>query len=46
LIQKEIENTIARRILAGEVKGDQAVVVDYQGERLVFVAQAEAGVKT
>jgi ATP-dependent Clp protease ATP-binding subunit ClpB len=44
LIQREIENTIARQVLAGEVRAGETVVVDHQGERLIFVTRAAAGV--
>ncbi|MDQ7858601.1 MAG: ATP-dependent chaperone ClpB [Armatimonadota bacterium] len=44
LIQREIENTVARKVLAGEVRAGDTVVVDYQGERLVFATRAPAGV--
>ncbi len=42
LIQREIENAIARKILAGEVRSGETVTVDFQGDRLVFVQRTEA----
>ena len=44
LIQREIENTVARKLLAGEVRAGEVVVVDYQGGQLVFATRAPAGV--
>jgi ATP-dependent Clp protease ATP-binding subunit ClpB len=44
LIQREIENTVARQILAGELRPGETAVVDFQGDRLVFVTRAAAGV--
>ncbi len=44
LIQRDIENVVARKILSGEVKAAETVVVDYQGDRLVFATQAAAEV--
>lgn len=38
LIQREIENIVARKILAGELRQGETVRVDYQGDRLVFDA--------
>jgi ATP-dependent Clp protease ATP-binding subunit ClpA len=46
LIQKEIENTIARKILGGEIKSGEMVVVDFTADRLVFATQAAAGVSS
>jgi ATP-dependent Clp protease ATP-binding subunit ClpB len=40
LIQREVENVIARKILGNEVQANETVVVDLQGDRLVFVTQA------
>jgi ATP-dependent Clp protease ATP-binding subunit ClpB len=40
LIQREIENVIARKILGSEVHAGETVVADLQGDRLVFVTQA------
>jgi ATP-dependent Clp protease ATP-binding subunit ClpB len=40
VIQREVENVIARKILGGEVKPGETMVVDYQGDRLVFATQA------
>jgi ATP-dependent Clp protease ATP-binding subunit ClpB len=42
LIQKEIENVIARKILGGELVQGQTVVVDFQGDSLVFLTAAAA----
>jgi ATP-dependent Clp protease ATP-binding subunit ClpA len=44
LIQRDIENVVARKILSGEVKAGETVVVDYQGDRVVFVTRAAAEV--
>jgi ATP-dependent Clp protease ATP-binding subunit ClpB len=44
LIQREIENVIARKVLASEVRAGEVVVVDYQGDRLVFATRAPAAV--
>ncbi|MGH2406412.1 MAG: AAA family ATPase, partial [bacterium] len=44
LIQREIENVIARKILAGEIKSGETVTVDLQGDRLVFKQGAPAEV--
>ncbi len=44
LIQRDIENLVARKILSGEVKAGETVVVDYQGDRLVFATRAAAEV--
>ncbi len=44
LIQREIENAIARQILAGEIKAGETVTVDQEGERLVFAQRAAAEV--
>ncbi len=38
LIQREIENVVARKILSGELRGGETVRVDCQDERLVFAA--------
>jgi len=38
LIQREIENVVARKILSGELKQGETVLVDYLDERLVFSA--------
>jgi ATP-dependent Clp protease ATP-binding subunit ClpA len=46
LIQREIENVIARKILGTEVSAGETVVVDLQGDHLVFVTQAAAEVPT
>ncbi|MDR7418917.1 MAG: ATP-dependent chaperone ClpB [Armatimonadota bacterium] len=46
LIQREIENVIARKVLGGEVRAGETVVVDLQGDRLVFVTQAAVEVMT
>jgi ATP-dependent Clp protease ATP-binding subunit ClpB len=46
LIQREIENVIARKILGTEVNAGETVVVDLQGDHLVFVTQAAAEVTT
>ena len=46
LIQREIENVIARKVLGGEVRAGETVVVDLQGDRLVFVTQAAVEVTT
>jgi ATP-dependent Clp protease ATP-binding subunit ClpB len=40
VIQREIENVVARKILGGEVRAGETVVVDYQGDRMVFTTQA------
>ncbi len=42
LIQREVENAIARKILGGDLRAGDTVAVDYQGDRLVFVQRAEA----
>jgi ATP-dependent Clp protease ATP-binding subunit ClpA len=42
LIQKEIENVIARKILGGELVQGQTVVVDFQGDSLIFLTAAAA----
>ncbi|MGQ0570140.1 MAG: ATP-dependent chaperone ClpB [Armatimonadota bacterium] len=44
LIQREIENVMARKILGGELRSGETVVVDYQGDSLVFATQAAAEV--
>jgi len=36
LIQREIENPIARKLLAGEIRPGQTIVVDFKGDRLIF----------
>jgi ATP-dependent Clp protease ATP-binding subunit ClpB len=38
LIQREIENVVARKILSGELRQGETVLVDYKDERLVFAA--------
>lgn len=38
LIQREIENVVARKILSGELRQGETVLVDCQDERLVFAA--------
>jgi ATP-dependent Clp protease ATP-binding subunit ClpA len=44
VIQREIENAVARMILANEVRQGQTVVVDYRGDRVVITQQAAAEV--
>jgi ATP-dependent Clp protease ATP-binding subunit ClpA len=46
LIQKEIENVIARKVLAGEVTQGDRVRIDHQHGRLIFqtLERSEAGV--
>ncbi len=44
LIQKEVENAIARGLLAGAFRPGQTVVVDLEGERLTFTARVPAEV--
>jgi ATP-dependent Clp protease ATP-binding subunit ClpA len=44
VIQREVENVVARKILAGDVRQGETVVVDYQGDSLVFVTRAPAEV--
>jgi len=44
LIQKEVENPIARGLLAGEFRPGQTVVVDLEGDRLTFTARVPAEV--
>ncbi len=44
LIQREIENVIARKILGSEVHQGETVLVDYQGDSLVFTTRATAQV--
>ncbi|MDR7542802.1 MAG: ATP-dependent chaperone ClpB [Armatimonadota bacterium] len=46
LIQREVENVIARKVLAGEVRAGETVVVDYQDGRLVFATRVTAPVAT
>ena len=46
VIQRDIENVVARKILAGEVRGSQTVLVDYQNDRLVFTTRDTVGVAT
>jgi len=46
LLQREVENVVARKILAGEMRGGQTVLVDYQHDRLVFTTRDTAGVAT
>ncbi len=41
-IQKEIENPLARKMLSGEVKDNQTVVVDFRTGELVFEAVPSA----
>jgi ATP-dependent Clp protease ATP-binding subunit ClpB len=36
LLQREITNELAKKILAGKLNKDQTITVDYFGERLVF----------
>jgi len=38
LIQREIENVVARKILAGDLRQGETMHVDYQGDHLVFTA--------
>jgi ATP-dependent Clp protease ATP-binding subunit ClpA len=35
-IQREIENPLARRLIAGEIRGGQKVYVDSSGDALTF----------
>ncbi|MDR7549379.1 MAG: ATP-dependent chaperone ClpB [Armatimonadota bacterium] len=44
LIQKDVENVVARKILAGEVRAGETVVVDYHRDGLVFVTRTAAEV--
>jgi len=44
VIQREIENAVARMILANEVRQGQTVGVDFRGERVVITQQAAAEV--
>ncbi|MDR7482420.1 MAG: hypothetical protein QN203_07930, partial [Armatimonadota bacterium] len=46
LIQKEVENVIARGLLAGEFRPGQTIVVDLEGGRLTFTARVPAEVAT
>ena len=39
LLQKELETSLGRKIIAGEVRDNSRVVVDYRGNALVFEAQ-------
>jgi hypothetical protein len=41
-IQKELETPLGRRILAGEVRDGQAVMVDWDADRFTFTSAAEA----
>jgi len=38
LLQKELETTLGRKIIAGEVHDHSRVVVDYRGDQLVFTS--------
>ncbi len=44
LIQREIENAVARKILGGEVRAGETVIADLQDDRLVFATTAPAEV--
>jgi ATP-dependent Clp protease ATP-binding subunit ClpB len=44
LIQREIENVIARKILGAEIHQGETVLVDYQGDSLAFSTRATAEV--
>jgi ATP-dependent Clp protease ATP-binding subunit ClpB len=46
LIQREVENVIARKVLAGEARAGETVVVDYQDGRLTFTTRVTAPVAT
>ena len=37
-LQREVENVLARKLLAGEVHDGQTVTVDYAGGEMVFTA--------
>jgi len=45
-IQRRIENVLAKKLLLGEFKDGDAIVIDAGAEGLIFAAQAEGAVVT
>ena len=41
-IQRELENELAKRLLRGDVRDGQHVLVDYNGDALTFTAERAA----
>ncbi|MFI5364316.1 MAG: AAA family ATPase, partial [Candidatus Binatia bacterium] len=39
LLQKELETTLGRKLIAGEVHDNSRVIVDYRGDQLVFTSR-------